>query len=216
MKLGAAAELCENNGRVFSELYKLYNFKDDDDLKAYLDFVIHEPVEWMNGFPAAWKTVGQFSKPRAAFHRLLKQPAVITELTEDYCNNIHKTVWELFKKNMDSIIEKRASSVALAAAIAEDADNDAGSVLTAATCETLPPVPTAVCRPPITIGMVMPIQPTVPKNTVVVHIDWKHKYEVLKRAMDALIGKQESAWPADETLRLRAALRVLMEDLGRV
>ncbi|NBO57176.1 MAG: hypothetical protein EBU84_21845 [Actinobacteria bacterium] len=109
MKLCEAAILCEGNNRAFAEVYKIYNFKDDDDLRAYCDFVIHEPVEWMRGFPAAWKSATMFSKPRAAFHRLLRLQAVVEELGEAYCEQVHSVVWTAFKNNMTGILEKTPS-----------------------------------------------------------------------------------------------------------
>ena len=107
MKLSEAVLL---SAPAFKEVYKLYNFKDDDSLKDYCDLVIHEPVEWMRGFPAAWKSVSTFSKPRSAFHKLMKEPSVIEALGVEYCENVHNVVWKAFKEHMSEILEKRSGS----------------------------------------------------------------------------------------------------------
>jgi hypothetical protein len=222
MKLSEAALLCEGTSRPFSEVYKLYNFKDDDDLRAYCDFVIHEPVEWMRGFPAAWKSATMFSKPRAAFHRLMKLPAVVEILGTAYCENVHEVVWNSFKAHMNAILEKRGGGVnsrgesrksdgsthesdsqSVPASEALTADSfDSESIM-----EPVPPVPAAAVA-------------TRPKNTVVYTggktetLDYKHKYEVLQRVLSALLTQGSQG--ADEASRLRAAFAVLLSEYGRL
>lgn len=107
MKLSEATQLLESHGRDFSEIYKLYNFKDDADLKDYLDFIVHEPVEWMKGFPARWVTKGSFGRPKTALVKLLKLDKVREEYTEAYTQRIYDCVWSTFKKHADSILSHR-------------------------------------------------------------------------------------------------------------
>ena len=73
MNLDDACKLLGAQGRVFAEIYKLYGFKDDRSLKDYLDFVIHEPVEWLKGFPSKWDTRASFGRPKTALIKLLKE-----------------------------------------------------------------------------------------------------------------------------------------------
>lgn len=107
MKLSEATQLLESHGRDFSEIYKLYNFKDDADLKDYLDFIVHEPVEWMKGFPARWVTKGSFGRPKTALVKLLKLDKVREEYTESYTQRIYDVVWSTFKKHADDILSHR-------------------------------------------------------------------------------------------------------------
>lgn len=109
MKLSEATILLEAHGRDFSEIYKLYNFKDDADLKDYLDFIVHEPVEWMKGFPARWVTKGSFGRPKTALVKLLKLEKVREEYTEAYTQRIYDCVWSTFKKHADDILTHRMS-----------------------------------------------------------------------------------------------------------
>jgi hypothetical protein len=107
MKLVEATVLLESHGRDFSEIYKLYNFKDDNDLKDYLDFIVHEPVEWMKGFPARWVTKGSFGRPKTALVKLLKLEKVREEYTEAYTQRVYDCVWTTFKKHADNILSHR-------------------------------------------------------------------------------------------------------------
>ena len=107
MKLSEATLILETHGRDFSEIYKLYNFKDDTDLKDYLDFIVHEPVEWMKGFPARWVTKGSFGRPKTALVKLLKLEKVREEYTEAYTQRVYDCVWSTFKKHADDILSHR-------------------------------------------------------------------------------------------------------------
>jgi hypothetical protein len=235
MKLSDAAQLCEANSRAFIDVYKHYNFKDEDTLKDYCDFVIHEPVEWMRGFPAAWKSVGLFSKPRAAFHRLLKQTVVIEELTEAYCENVHSVVWNSFKTHMNAILEKRngAAATVVAANVVEEAEDDNQSVISSAESDALtaesfhsdeiihpvPPVPTASNKKrPQQLQSQQQQQP--PRNTIaytVQPLNYKQKYEVLNGVLNTLLGSSTSnTGEQDENCRLRAALAQLLAEFSRM
>lgn len=210
MKLCEAAVLCEGNNRAFTEVYKIYNYKDDDMLRAYTDFVIHEPVEWMRGFPAAWKSSTMFSKPRAAFHRLLRAPAVISELGEAYCTQVHDVIWNAFKNHMNSILEKRGASNDNASV----SKNSSATHLTAESVsgqsddEALPPCP----HVPVPISS----PSTIPKNSVVYEekqdLDYKHKFQVVNSVLQTLLFPGQHA---DENVRLRAALSSLLEEYER-
>lgn len=207
MKLAEAAQLCEGTSRPFAEVYKLYNFKDEDDLRAYCDFVIHEPVEWMRGFPAAWKSPSMFSKPRAAFHRLMKLPAVSDSLGADYCENVHDVVWNAFKAHMTTILEKRCGVLPRKPSVSTDSDNEStpSSESSALTAESFDAESVLEPTPPV---------PAV-KNTVVyagAH-NYKQKYEVLQRVLATLLS---DGGGDDESARLRRALTVFLSEYARV
>ena len=71
MNLATATALAGSQARYVSEVYKVFQYKDDQTLRDYLDFVIHEPVEWLKGFPAKLTTKGAFSRPKTALLKLL-------------------------------------------------------------------------------------------------------------------------------------------------
>jgi hypothetical protein len=107
MKLLEATQILDAQGREFSEIYKLYNFKDDTDLKDYLDFIAHEPVEWMKGFPARWVTKSSFGRPKTALVKLLKMEKIRQEYSEAYIQRIYDCVWSTFKKHADDLLAHR-------------------------------------------------------------------------------------------------------------
>ena len=107
MKLTDATILLGEQSRYFSEVYKLFSFKDDQYLKEYLDFIEHEPVEWVKGLPAKLKTKNTLSRPKAALIKLLKMEVVQTVLGKEYVEKVHDAIWSAFKKNIDAILTKR-------------------------------------------------------------------------------------------------------------
>ena len=109
LTLSAACSLLgsTDSGRAFVEVYKVFEYKDDAGLRDYLDFVVHEPAEWMRGFPAKWKSDSQFARVRAAFHKLLKRKEVEEALGATYVSEIHDTVWNAFKEHMDAVVAER-------------------------------------------------------------------------------------------------------------
>jgi hypothetical protein len=107
MKLSEAQTLLGENARHFTEVYKLFSFRDDQLLKDYIDFIVREPVEWLKGFPSKLVSKGAFSKPKTSVIKLLKIESVITHLGEEYANNARDAIWQAFKNNLDSILLKR-------------------------------------------------------------------------------------------------------------
>lgn len=119
MKISDASFLLEGLSRYFTDVYKAFEYTDGADLRDYLEFVIHEPTEWMRGFPAKWKSAATFYRPRAAFHKLLKHSAVIAELGAEYCDTVDGILWRAFKEDGPKILEKRGGSVEGAAKAVE-------------------------------------------------------------------------------------------------
>jgi len=107
MDLEKAQGLLGENSRYFVEVYKLYEFKETQLLKDYLDFVIHEPIEWIRGFPSKLRAKGSFAKPKAALIKLLKRPEVTADLGAAYVKKVHDIVWNTFKKHGDEILQAR-------------------------------------------------------------------------------------------------------------
>ena len=112
MDLKHATELLDAKaqGRYFTEPYKLFGFTEETQLKDYLDFVIHEPVEWFKGLPGKLITRGSFAKPKTALINLLKEDEVKAVLDSEYIKKVHDIVWKTFKSHSDAIVEKRIAS----------------------------------------------------------------------------------------------------------
>jgi len=124
MKLKECGGFLGENSRYFTAVYEEFKFKDDDLLKDYLDFIQHEPVEWIKGFPLKLRTRLSFAKPKAAVIRLLKTPEILTELSATYCSKAHDVVWDTFKKHGDTILDARLKKGLVGAGDTEGAMGD--------------------------------------------------------------------------------------------
>ena len=125
MKLSEATPLLGGQARYFTEVYKLFRYTDDQSLKDYLDFIVHEPVEWLKGFPTKYTSKNSFSRPKTAVLKLLKETAVIAALGEEYTIGIHDAIWSTFKRHSDEIVKKRASQTTVARNPAAEAEEEA-------------------------------------------------------------------------------------------
>jgi hypothetical protein len=111
MNIGQATALLGSNSKYFSDIAHLYNYKDDMALKIYLDFVTHEPKEWMRGFPASYTSKSSFGKPKTAVVKLCKLTEVKEALGEEYIEGVHKTIWKAYKQHSDEIFEERTKKL---------------------------------------------------------------------------------------------------------
>ena len=111
MNIGQATALLGSNSKYFSDIAHLYNYKDDMALKIYLDFVTHEPKEWMRGFPASYTSKSSFGKPKTAIVKLCKHVQVKAALGEEYIEGVHKTIWKAYKQHSDEIFEERTKKL---------------------------------------------------------------------------------------------------------
>jgi hypothetical protein len=171
MKLMEATDLLGGQARYFSDLYKLYDFKDDQLLKDYLDFITHEPVEWMKGFPAKLTQKGSFSRPKAAVIKLLKHNDVVQALGEDYTQSVYDVVWNTFKKHVDTIVAGRQNSTVM-----EQMDeNDS---------QSSEPVPPHLVLMEDTESVRSSHSVRAPKRSTT---DWERKYRVLEKAYTQLL-----------------------------
>ena len=107
LTLKDATDVLGDASRFFVAVYEEFKFKETDLLKDYVDFILHEPVEWIKGFPLKLRTRLSFAKPKATLIRLLKVSAVIQSLGMGYCSKAHDVVWDTFKKHGDAILEAR-------------------------------------------------------------------------------------------------------------
>jgi hypothetical protein len=96
-----------DNPRYFAEVYKGFQFNDEDSLADYIDFIVHEPVHWMRGFPAKLTTKTSFSKPKTAVIKLLKKPAVQEDLGADVAETAYGVIWNTFKKEHETLLKER-------------------------------------------------------------------------------------------------------------
>lgn len=107
MHLGESEGLLGESARYFACVYEHFQFKEEQPLKGYLDFIVHEPVEWLKAFPEKLKTKSSFAKPKSALIKLLKHERVIQDLGSEYVKHVHDTVWTTFKKHGDAILLSR-------------------------------------------------------------------------------------------------------------
>lgn len=80
-----------------ADVAKHYNWKDDAELKDYTDFILHEPVQWMKGYPVKYADPSQFSKPKTALVKLMKTAVVQEEYGVDYTATVRDAVWAAYK-----------------------------------------------------------------------------------------------------------------------
>ena len=102
MKLDDAYALLESQGRIMADVAKHYNWKDDADLKEYTDFILHEPIQWMKGYPAKYVQESQFGKPKTALVKLLKNETVQAEYGVEYTSTVRDAVWKAYKQIVKS------------------------------------------------------------------------------------------------------------------
>ena len=179
MNLAGATNLLGAQARYFSDVYKLYEFKDDQLLKDYLDFITHEPVEWMKGFPAKLTQKGSFSRPKAAVIKLLKHADVIEALGETYTQSVYDIVWNTFKKHIDAILATRQHF--LGADLLDDQDSQSS--------EPVPPnlrITEDVESVQSTHSVRLPKR--LPATT-----DWEKKYRILEEAYIQLVKEGVNA-----------------------
>jgi hypothetical protein len=112
MNLLTAQKLLAEDGvsdhyRYFIDTYRVHDYKEDTLLKEYIDYIIHEPLLWMQSFPAKLKSKPAFSKPKTAMLKLLKETKVIEALGAEYCEKAHDTIDKTYKQHGNEIVTKR-------------------------------------------------------------------------------------------------------------
>jgi hypothetical protein len=191
MKLSDIFPIIESYVRPFCEVFKQYEYKDDNELRDYLDFVIHEPSEWLKGFPTQWKTKSQFTQVRAAFHKLLKSEDVINAYGETYCHHVHEIVWNTFKKDLENVLDKRNTQFVT---------TTSDSVIP----ESVTP---SISSNKDIKNHIQFIYEDVSDIENTEHNVWQNKYDILEKAFLELINPSEEN---NDINRLRRSMQVLL------
>lgn len=192
MKLKDVAAVLGANTRFFSVVYEGFKFKDEDLLRDYIDFILHEPVEWLRGFPLKLRTGASFAKPKAALIKVLKAATVVEVLGASYCLNARTVVWDTFKKHADTVLNAREKGEA---ASVNPIDPNATNELVDETVaenefEEVADLPGAAAAAPAAV-----VSP------------WEHKYRILRSVvMSMLFDYRENAGLATAVHTLLANL----------
>jgi len=93
--------------RYFVDTYRVHDFKEETLLKEYINFIIHEPLLWLQLFPAKLKSKPAFSKPKTAVLKLLRDVKVIDVLGVEYCDKAHDLIDKTYKQHHNDIVTKR-------------------------------------------------------------------------------------------------------------
>jgi len=93
--------------RYFIDTYRVHDFKEETPLKEYIDFIIHEPLLWLQLFPAKLKSKPAFSKPKTAVLKLLRDSKVMEGLGAEYCEKAHDLIDKTYKLHHNEIVTKR-------------------------------------------------------------------------------------------------------------
>jgi hypothetical protein len=97
MQLAEASATLGENNRDFTDVYKHYQFRDNQLLKEYLEFISHEPAAWFKSLPAKYSGKN-ITKPKTALFKLLKHSQVISGLGAAYTKTVHDVVLAAYKK----------------------------------------------------------------------------------------------------------------------
>lgn len=218
MNLAEATALLGSHARNFSDVYKLYNYRDDNSLKDYLDFIIHEPIEWIKGFPPKLVSKGSFPKPKTALVKLLKQQQVMDILGEPYTKRVHEIVWTTFKQHGDAILERRMNRTGINGTIV--AQLECESVGSAASAEegieesdVHLHIENELIRDTdshrsVRLSRVVAAAPA-PAPAPPAGCNWEQKYRVLETAYRALVTEYQTTCPG-----VVSSLLTLLDALG--
>jgi hypothetical protein len=117
-----------DNHRYFAEVYKGFQFTDEHPLKEYLEFVLHEPLEWMRGFPGKLISKTSFSKPKTALIKLLKKTEVTADVGESLVEQVYDAVWNTYKKEHEKLIAdreaKKQANIGMRLSVVEQFDTE--------------------------------------------------------------------------------------------
>jgi hypothetical protein len=184
MNLSAAQKLLSEDGvsdhyRYFIDTYRVHDFKEETLLKEYIDFIIHEPLLWLQLFPAKLKSKPAFSKPKTAVLKLLKEQRVIDVLGGVYATKAHDLIDKTYKQHHNEIVSKRMGEPEVIVSKEED--------------EQVEPVPTQIVgahiQPTLTIdeGIETLDEESVDSSTAEELREIQKKYRVVKKAYEMLL-----------------------------
>jgi hypothetical protein len=185
-----------DNHRYFSEVYKLFGFRDDQTLKEYFDFILHEPLHWMRGFPSKLLTKTSFSKPKTAVIKFLKKDSVANTLGREYVEKVHDCVWNCYKKHHEQLISDRQKKMPIS------------DMFDAESFDSLPlpvPVPKVIKSSVSTISNIEYEAPAMTVEEDEYIIGHNDKIGLLKQVIEKLLETQHPS--------VAAAFKLLIENI---
>jgi hypothetical protein len=199
--LGSVAALLDDQARSFSDVYKLYGFREDQAFSEYVDFFLHEPVAWFEGLPASLKSKASFTKPKTAFSKALKHGDVIAALGAEACENAVHVLWDTYKKEADRIVASRngtgageedAAAAAIAAEPILEVTEEEPAKRRSRKQKAKAADATGTAATNATAATAVPAAATVPNPST---MSYETKYRVIDRAFRALLS---DGFPASE------------------
>jgi hypothetical protein len=96
--LGDVVKMLDANAaRNFMEVAAIYKYGETDLFVDYVDFVMHEPHEWLRNFPKKWTVDIEYNRVRGGFRKILKTQSIIDILGKDKCTNASRMLLDVFK-----------------------------------------------------------------------------------------------------------------------
>lgn len=165
--------------RYFIDTYRVHDYKEETLLKEYIDYISHEPLLWMQSFPAKLKSKPAFSKPKTAILKLLKDSKVVEQLGAEYCDKAHDLIDQTYKQHGNEIVTKRMGIDSVVVTKEEE--------------DRVEPPPTQVigahAHPTLTIeeDVEQLDSDSSASSLVEEHRELEKKYRVLKKAYETLL-----------------------------
>ena len=165
--------------RYFIDTYRVHDYKEETRLKDYIDYISHEPLLWLQSFPAKLKSKPAFSKPKTAILKLLKDSKVVEQLGAEYCDKAHDLIDHTYKQHGNEIVAKRMGIDSVVVTKEEE--------------ERVEPPPTQVIgahvHPTLTIEEDVEQLDSASSASSLVeeHRELEKKYRVLKKAYEVLL-----------------------------
>jgi len=165
--------------RYFIDTYRVHDYKEETLLKEYIDYISHEPLLWLQSFPAKLKSKPAFSKPKTAILKLLKDSKVVEQLGAEYCDKAHDLIDQTYKQHGNEIVAKRMGIDSVIVTKEEE--------------DRVEPPPTQVIgarvHPTLTIeeDVEQLDSDSSASSLVEEHRELEKKYRVLKKAYEALL-----------------------------
>lgn len=97
MNLKEAFLLLGSQGRCLLEIAKHYHFKEENDIKDFIEFVKHDPNEWFSGFPSRFRGE-KSSVVKTAFVKLMKNTQLKEVVGPELCDETRSAVWNTYKQ----------------------------------------------------------------------------------------------------------------------
>jgi len=165
--------------RYFIDTYRVHDYKEETLLKDYIEYISHEPLLWLQSFPAKLKSKPAFSKPKTAILKLLKDSKVVEQLGAEYCDKAHDLIDQTYKQHGNEIVAKRMGIDSVVVTKEEE--------------DRVEPPPTQVIgarvHPTLTIeeDVEQLDSDSSASSLVEEHRELEKKYRVLKKAYEALL-----------------------------